>query len=159
MGRPHLTAHDKKKLFEWHDAQNPLPKQREIEDWAMRNLKCPVSQSTISRLFKQRRAGRKVLDLLEKRKQLSRWPELEAAMYSEILAVENAKGMCSLKGIRLLAMTLWKEMPQYKDLPVPNFTKGWIGRFQQRHNFFKRKNFGSSGGVPPGAEDQMKKIR
>ena len=76
--------------------------------------------------------------------------------------MQHAEQSITITGdiVKSKAREFWLQMPQYKDLPPPAFSNGWIHRFQSRRDVKSRVNHGELGSVDlADVEKEMAAIR
>lgn len=82
-----------------------------------------------------------------KRKRPEKWPKLESALYTGVKWYEAKGGVITAKVIRMMAERLWKRIDEYKDMPLPSLSNGWIDGFKGRYGIKKRRRDGELGSV------------
>jgi hypothetical protein len=87
------------------------------------------------------------------------WPELEAALYDWQRLIEERGGITTTEILQSKTKIIWNQLPQYRGLPTPEFSYGWIVKFRQRHNILYQTLHGKAGSIGVTAEEQMKAIQ
>jgi Tc5 transposase DNA-binding domain len=57
------------------------------------------------------------------------------------------------------AREIWPQIPRYRHLKVPEFSSGWLARFDERYNIPKRTRHGEAASIPSETFEEMKAIR
>jgi hypothetical protein len=70
------------------------------------------------------------------------WPDLEAALFHWQLATNRQNNTVTGHLLQEMAKRLWLRMPQYRDLPVPKFSAGWLDAFKTRYRISRRIRHG-----------------
>jgi hypothetical protein len=73
--------------------------------------------------------------------------------------IENQGGFTSGDIIIEKAKEIWPQIPQYSNLPSPEFSYGWLTGFKQRHLIQRRLQHGEAGSVSSSTADEMKAIQ
>jgi hypothetical protein len=126
------------------------PTQNQIATWFSAKFH-PISQSTVSDSLKP------IYDYLDTEKRLERperlarkdgnWPDLEAALFQWQLATNRQNNTLTGHLLQEMAKRFWLRTPQYRDLPVPKFSAGWLDAFKTRYHIRRRIRHGEAGKV------------
>ena len=116
-----------------------------LSTWAEHEFKHKLSQSTISESLSTRYA---FLDTGKatnfKKSRQAAFPILETALKETLLRLNN-KGMPLTGDIIIsIAKQLWVKIDQFKDQPMPSFSKGWLDGFKSRHQFRRYRQHGEA---------------
>ncbi|EED18817.1 transposon, putative [Talaromyces stipitatus ATCC 10500] len=85
------------------------------------------------------------------------WPELESALSEWIRRAKNQDLALSHEIIRQKAKQFWPTI--YPGKPIPQFSNGWLERFQSRQEIKIKKQHGDTGDSAEDATLQMVRIR
>lgn len=88
------------------------------------------------------------------------WPDLENSLYEWQLRMEEKN--VTITGHILLGMaeSFWHRLPMYADIPPPQFSNGWLGKFKARHEIKRYVRHGESGEVDrEKVEEELQDIR
>jgi len=87
------------------------------------------------------------------------WEDLEIILYEWQKTIELQGGQTTGDLLVEKAHEVWRSLPQYKNLPEPRFSAGWLHRFKKRFNIKQHNYHGEAGSVPEQAEEEMAAIR
>lgn len=134
----------------------------ELQDWFLETFERSISRSSVSRALADK------LDFLDKgdvrynadarRQRSSNWPVLEDALYRWCKRKQHS---VTITGdiLKAKAEQFWCELEQYRDLPMPKFSNGFLNGFLKRNRIESHKRIGKAGSVPVGAENEMARLR
>lgn len=87
------------------------------------------------------------------------WPILEDILYHWQQWIENRNGLITGDILLEKARQIWSQIPDYQDIPTPEFSVGWLNNFKQRYNIRMRKQHGEASSVSQSATEEMKAIQ
>ena len=155
-----MTNTQQQALCTWFSQQNPQPPQKACIAWYKAQYSHELSQSTVSDSLSDRY---KYLDTSEPppstRNRTGAWEDLEIILYDWQKIIESQGGFTSGDLLIEKACDIWRSLPQYKDLPEPQFSAGWLHRFKKRYGIKQYNHHGESASVPQQAEEEMAAIR
>jgi hypothetical protein len=161
MARKRVDPKQRKALREWYFSQNPRPSQRACCTWFFDKYKHKISQSTVSESLNDHfRFVDQPDSLALVRQGTAQWPILESILSEweqKITAIPGnvVSGELLVEKARLI----WSQIPQYQNLPRPEFSQGWLTRFKARHEIRKRKRHGEAASLPKIAIEEMKSVQ
>jgi hypothetical protein len=166
MPRKNITNQQRKALRDWYFAQSIKPSQKACTAWFESQFSHRISQSTVSESLGDHF---KHLDTAQtsqasqasqaSRQRTAQWPLLEAILIDWQRNIEEKGAQTSGELLILKAQEIWPQIPQYRDLEVPEFSHGWLSRFKQRHGVKQYIRHGEAGSVPVIAEEEMRAVR
>jgi hypothetical protein len=159
-----VTTEDRIALRQrYFDTPGLLPTHQDLIDWFKQQYGRQLSQSIVSRTISD---TYKYLDeqntaiLGQMRRVQGKWPRLEQALFEWQQYVQNQAASITNLALLEQAERLWDRMDEYKGLPRPQFSNGWIIKFNKRHNIRNYRQHGEAGSVNTElAEEEMCKIR
>ena len=75
------------------------------------------------------------------------WPDLELALFKWQIAKLRKGAMITGDLLKVMAEAFWEKLPQYKDLPKPKVSTGWLDGYKSRHQIKKWVRHGETAGV------------
>jgi hypothetical protein len=135
----------------WANApEDAKPTQVQIAAWFSAKFH-PISQSTVSDslkpIYNYLDTGKKLQFPDRLARKDGKWPELEAALHQWQLSINRQNNTVTGLLFQEMARRFWLRMPQYRDLPVPQFSLGWLDGFKARYSISRRKRHGEAGKV------------
>jgi DDE superfamily endonuclease/Tc5 transposase DNA-binding domain/Fission yeast centromere protein N-terminal domain len=140
MKRNTLTFGQKEEIRK-HHAENKCTHEQ-LTVWATEHFGVAVGQSTIGKILKTKMES--LVDPEQKRLRVSRFPELEAALFEFVIKYQEKTSITDLV-ITSKARKLCEEMGISED--KFKISNGWLNRFKQRHGIRLRTLHGESGSV------------
>jgi hypothetical protein len=167
MPRHSISESQRKALRKWYNQQYPQPRQKDCVEWFRNKFNHQISQSTVSESlsnhFQYLDQDPQIPIKESFRQRAAQWPILESILYDWHLIIENQGGFTSGDIIIEKAKEIWPQIPQYSDLPLPEFSQGWLTGFKQRHQIQQRIQHGEAGSISNSISslilDEMKAIR
>ena len=163
MPRKGISDEQRRALRAWYQRQPPSVRQIDAINWFEHQYHHRLRQSTVSESLGSRYS---YLDQpIEPsssttfRHKQPQWPILEAVLFSWHQLVEEQGGEPTGDAILAQAKIIWPQIPEYQQLPPPEFSAGWLTNFKRRHNIKSRKHHGEAASVPAEAEAQMRAIQ
>ena len=137
-----ISNTQRKALRTWYHGQELRPTQKMCITWFEENFNHRPSQSTISDSLSNRyrhldNDNNEDIDATSFRNRSSNWQELESVLYEWQRSVEAQGAITTGHDLSEKARQLWRTLPQYRDLPEPQFSHGWLARFKKRFNIHK----------------------
>jgi hypothetical protein len=137
----------------------PYLSNKELGNWFYETYNQRVAPSSLTQILS---AQYEFLDRIQthqiddKRRRTENWPELETALFEWI---QRAEGQITISQecIRLKAKQFWPEI--YPGREMPQFSNGWLRRFQSRKDIKNRRQHGESGNIRENAASEMIGIR
>ena len=157
-----ISVTQRKALRAWYFAQRSRPSQKACIAWFIATYGHKLSQSTISESLSNQY---KHLDsvnpssLDSQRNRTARWIDLERCLYEWQLRIEYQGGLTTGDILCEKAREIWRSLPQYKDLPEPSFSIGWLDQFKKRWNIKQYNCHREAASVLQEAEAEMVTIR
>ena len=155
-----ISDAQKKALRVYASETHPRPTQRACAEWFSSQFKRHINRATVSKILSSKYqhldtgfAGQ------NKRPSASRWPALDEALHIWQQRHEDAGFPMTGPLIQNKAVEYWRKLPQYKNLPTPFFSEGWLSRFKQRHSIRYHTSYGESASVPTSIHDEMDAVR
>ena len=138
MRRQAIPDSQKKALREWYYNKYPRPRQRDCVPWFKEHFDHQLSVSSVCEILSKRydfldRMAAASPSLSSSKHRSSNWPVLEETLYDWQQQVERDGARVPGDVLIEKARTLWPEIPQYRDQPVPEFSTGWLAGFRKRH--------------------------
>jgi len=162
MKKKAVSIEQRRALRAWYQRQRPRPSQRACIEWFQLQFNHKLSQSTISDSLGPRFVSldsSAVSEVSGARLTQGQWPDLENILLTWQLRIEQQGGVTSGDLLREKARQIWQQLPQYSNLPCPDFSSGCLHRFKNRHKIKQHTRHGEAGSVPEVAEEQMKALR
>jgi hypothetical protein len=125
---PHLTQPALAEWFEAHTGK-PIRPNSVSEILSSRYTSLDSDQTKRPKLLKQRRAAYPVLERI-----LSDWVYRQEQHL--VISSDLIKGK---------ARSFWPRIPEYNEIPIPDFSDGWVGKFKARHGLRYRPRHGEAG--------------
>jgi hypothetical protein len=157
-----ISIDQRRQLRAFSQSLRPKPSQKRCIEWFQATFNQRISQTTVSEsLSDQYQSLDSSLTLVKDTQKLqkSHWPELEEVLIEWQRMVESQGGVTSQDLLRSKAKEIWQRLPSYANQPSPDFSNGWLYRFQKRHNIRQHTLHGEAGSVPAIAETTMHQIR
>lgn len=140
------------------------PPQKKLERWFNEKYHHRLAQSTLSDILSSKFAH---LDNCKRaqrpdneRKRVAYWPDLEDALFDLQQRLQKKEAPMTGEMLKQLAADLWQKLPQYRDLPVPKWSNGWLQAFKDRHYIKRYTRHGEAGAVNRVVvEEELIKIR
>jgi len=155
-----ITSTQRKALRTWFFQQNPRPSQKACIDWYKNQYGHELSQSSVSDSLSDRYKNLDTIDPSPSiRNRTGAWEDLEIILYEWQKTIELQGGQTTGDLLVEKAHEVWRSLPQYKNLPEPRFSAGWLHRFKKRFNIKQHNYHGEAGSVPEQAEEEMAAIR
>ena len=147
----------------YFNSPGPKPSHQDLVNWFQHKYGRQLSQSVISRTLSKewKHLDEDTSPIPGKiRQKQGKWPRLEQALFEWQQYVQDQQASITNLTLLTQAKRLWDRMDEYKDLPRPKFSNGWIIGFNKRHNIRNYRQHGESGSVDTKlAEEKMAKIR
>lgn len=148
--RPGITIEQRRALRK-HSQAYPILRQTQLVSWFEQQYRRRINQSTVSDTLGAKYAS---LDIdynnttrsTIQRDRAANWPVLERALVAWLRSVE-VKAPISDEVLREKATRLWRSLPDYHLMEVPQFSHGWLYKFKRRHNIQSRVRHGEAGSV------------
>lgn len=163
--RQSITQAQKRALREWVHTFPKAPTHKQCVAWFKEKFNRQISQPTVSEILSDRYqwldhpTDPTPLREDSARHRQSHWPDLEHILYTWQQIVEGKKGLVTGDLLIVKARQIWSTLPQYKDLPQPRFSQGWLSNFKARYKIHAVTQHGEAGSVPEAAEEEMRGIR
>jgi hypothetical protein len=155
-----ILVSQRQALRTWAFNQHPRPSQKACIAWFYDKYGQKIGQSTVSESLS---AHFETIDDSESSKRArirtGQWPDLEEVLFKWQLRIEEKGGVTSGELLQQQAQQIWRQLPQYSQLPCPEFSVDWLQKFKNRHNIRDYKRHGELGSVPETSEDEMKGLR
>jgi hypothetical protein len=163
MPRIAITDNQRRALRAWYRCQGPSTRQKDVINWFEREYGHRIRQSTVSDSLSERYSyldsapNTSATDRTRQRQ--AQWPILESILFDWQQLLESRGS--DVPGDILIekARSIWPQIPDYVNLPLPEFSSGWLTNFKRRHNIKLHRHQGEAGSVPPQTEDEMRAIR
>ncbi len=147
-------------LRAWAHSQHPRPTQKACIEWFSNQYGQRISQSTVSESLSSHFDSLDSADNHHRaRVRTGQWPELEKVLFDWQLRVEEKGGITSGELLREKARRIWHELPNYSNKPCPEFSVGWLQKFQKRYKIQRYIQHGEAGSVSQTIEEEMKGLR
>lgn len=136
MPRHAISSEERRAIRRWYSTQIPKPRQIDVIRWFEQNYGRELRQSTISESLSDRYS---FLDTDATgsgayRQRSAQWPILESLLFEWYQNLEQQGELISGDDILDKAREIWPQIPEYTQLPSPNFSQGWLSRFKNRHS-------------------------
>ena len=82
------------------------------------------------------------------RVRLSKWPELESALFQWHQSVDQSGGIVSTEMLKEKAISIWKQLPQHHVEREPSFSNGWLVSFRRRYQIKPPPRHAEAGSIP-----------
>jgi hypothetical protein len=131
----------------------------QLAEWFRCRYKQPISRATVCRSLSSHYAfldSPSSHDLSRQRRRTGHWPELETALFEWIQRAEG-RITISQEVIREKAKQYWARL--YPEKEMPQFSNGWVYKFQVRNSIKSRVLHGENGDLSPSAAVEMIGIR
>ena len=162
--RTAITQAQKRALRQWARSCEKTPSQKDCIAWFQEQFNSLISQTTVSKCLGT------TYDWLDNppsttnkdnsaRNRQSHWPELEQILFNWQQLIQAKSGLVTGDLLIAKAYEIWHALPQYKDLPKPKFSNGWLQKFKARYKIKFFTQHGEAGSVPQEAEEDMKALR
>ena len=151
-----ITLEQKKALRAWASSFDKKPAQLECIQWWQDQYGDSLGQSAISNILSNRYnyLDNPDTETTGKRKRVSYWTELEAALF-ELEQRYEGKGLIVTGDIlRLKASEFWNHLPIYHNQPCPQWSNGWLSGFKQRHQLKSLRQHGEAASAKTGRQTQ-----
>lgn len=160
MPRLSLTNAQKKALRQWYRSQSTKPTHQACIKWFEAQYGRKISQSTVSDCLNNKYKYLDTSNDIESRRQrVAKWPILETILF-EYQKLLESQGHATTGDILIeRARHIWHQVPEYRELPEPHFSQGWLTRFKQRHGIHSHIQHGEAASVPITAVDEMKAVQ
>jgi hypothetical protein len=140
----------KRRALRRYRAEHPRASQKELQQWFTDKFYHTISQSTISEILSTKYTHldndtRKDFKLKGQRTSKADYPDLEAALFEWQQKIQKMKGTITGDILKAKASEIWSLLPQYKDLPEPKWSNGWLEGWKKRHNVKQYVNHGEAG--------------
>lgn len=127
------------------------PTHQELIDWYQAEYGREISQSMVSRTLSAAwasldQANQPAIEGRVRQKQ-AKWPLLEQALFEWQQYVQSQQALITNAALLSQAKRLWDRLDEYKDLPQPQFSNGWVIKFNKRHNIRNYRQHGEAGSV------------
>ncbi|KAE9376455.1 CenpB-DNA-bind-domain-containing protein [Stipitochalara longipes BDJ] len=155
-----ILLSQRRALRAWALQQHPRPSQKACIAWFQEQYNRTISQSTVSEsLSSHFKAIDTSTNAARSRLRSGQWPDLENLLFLWQQEMEERGDTASGELLRIKAQQLWQQLPQYSLLPCPEFSKGWLQKFKQRHNIRPSAVDRELGSVSETAEGEMNGTR
>lgn len=131
----------------------------QLQKWFEEEYNQNITPSTISRTLSTNYNWldtAKDYQLDAKKHRAESWPELEQALYEWIQRAETQISV-SQELVREKARQFWPSL--YPEKKMPQFSNGWLQRFQNRRNIRSNTRHGEAGSLSTDADEEMIRIR
>lgn len=162
MPRQPISDIQRKALRQWFQHQYPQPRQRDCMFWFKNKFNHQITQSTVSEILSDRYL---YLDQgIEPskptfRQRTANWPILEEILFNWQQNIERQGGLITGDILCEKAREIWCQIPQYNNIPSPEFSTGWLSGFKKRYNLYKRTQHGEASSVSNTAAEEMKAVQ
>lgn len=135
--RHSITLSEKKALRDYYASSPVRPSQRELIQWFQDKYQVKLPQSTVSSILSPKYAH---LDGLvaradgKKKQRPIKYPLLDAALFEWVQRKEQESLPITGDTLKRVAAQLWARIPEYTNLPQPEFSNGWLDGFKKRHS-------------------------
>lgn len=135
--RHSITLAEKKSLREYYASSPVRPSQRELILWFQEKYQVKLPQSTVSSILSPKY---KHLDGLvsradgKKKQRPIKYPFLDAALFEWVQRKEQDNVAITGETLKRIAAQLWGRIPEYTNMPQPEFSNGWLDGFKKRHS-------------------------
>ena len=85
----------------------------------------------------------------------AKWPILEQILWEFQRQIEDSGGVTSEDILCAKAHQIWSQLPEYSNLPRPEFSTGWVDNFKKRHGIKYRIRHGEAASVPSRAHEEI----
>jgi DDE superfamily endonuclease/Fission yeast centromere protein N-terminal domain/Tc5 transposase DNA-binding domain len=156
---------EEKKDLRKYAKRHPDLKQNELATWFYERYGKKASQGTISEWLSSKYAFLDSLmfrrrDAASSRKKMSKWPALDRPLFEFQQMMQRKNLPVTGNLLKEAARRLWTELPEYKDLPPPSFSNGYIDGFKLRYRIKRYKKHGEAESAPiEESEPRMEEIR
>jgi hypothetical protein len=160
MPRKSISDTQRQRLRQWYYSQPVKPSQKQCIAWFKEQYNHLISQSTVSEALGDKFKHLDTQIATDRaRNRPPQWPLLEAILFDFQKSIESNGASTTYEILRQKAVQIWSQIPQYRDQPTPDFSIGWLTKFNKRHNIKHRILHGEAGSVPVTAEEEMKAVR
>lgn len=162
MPRQPISDIQRRALREWFQHQYPRPRQRDCILWFKEKFNHQITQSTVSEILSDRYH---YLDQgIESskptfRQRTANWPILEEILFNWQQNIRRQGGCITGDILCEKARKIWPQIPQYKDIPPPEFSTGWLAGFKKRYNLYKRAQYSEESSASATAAEEMKAVQ
>jgi hypothetical protein len=160
--RPNKGISDaqKKALRIFASETHPKPSQRVCAAWFEEKFSRTIDRTTVSRVLSSQYDYLDGGDAgIRTRKSTAHWPLLDDALFEwQRQHIENGFPMTG-PIIRLKAAEYWRKIPEYKDLPMPVFSDGWLTRFKNRYSIRWHTFHGEAASGSDSIHEEMKAVQ
>lgn len=135
--RHSITLAEKKSLREYYTSSPVRPSQRELIMWFQEKYQVKLPQSTVSSILSPKYAH---LDGLvsradgKKKQRPIKYPLLDTALFEWVQRKEQENVPITGETLKRIAAQLWVRIPEYANMPQPEFSNGWLDGFKKRHS-------------------------
>ena len=164
--RQAVSTEQRRQLRAFSRNNAPRPSQRRCVEWFYQTYNERISQATVSHSLSARFAALDSPTTLNsshtqrrQRARAAQWPELEAILVEWQKSVEAQGGLTSQDLLRAKAQEIWACLLSSSNQPSPEFSHGWLRRFQLRHGIAHHLRHGKAGSVPTAALEASRASR
>jgi hypothetical protein len=155
-----ITDAQKQALRAYWSQTNPRPTQRACVDWFQSQFDRQIDRTTVSKILSSKYTH---LDMgpagSNKRVSSPQWPILDQNLAEWVEGHISVGYPITGPLIQYKAAEFWKKIPEYRDLPTPLFSDGWVTRFKQRHSLRYITFHGEAASVPSSIHDDIIPLR
>ncbi|KAL2315592.1 HTH CENPB-type domain-containing protein [Schizosaccharomyces pombe] len=163
LRRQALTLAEKKAIRKHYFESATKPSQQELISWFEEHFHKKLAQSTVSSILSSKNEFLDNLDAENsqiRRNRQGKYPILENALIDWQTRLQKQDGAITGNAIKKSAAELWRRIPEYSELPIPEFSNGWLEKFKKRCLKHGLKLQGESTSVNQGTyEENMVQIQ
>ncbi|EPY54077.1 hypothetical protein SPOG_05545 [Schizosaccharomyces cryophilus OY26] len=135
-----ITEKEKKELRNYFYNSSDKPTQSDLISWFKQRFDKDLSQPSVSQILSSRYSYLDHLTDVDgdvKRNRPAKYPILEKLLFEWQQRAQSQNQVVTGEAIKETASKLWKKIPEYKDLSMPEFSNGWLENFKRRHQQFQ----------------------
>ncbi|KAJ6134766.1 hypothetical protein N7523_001088 [Penicillium sp. IBT 18751x] len=158
--RKGISDAQKQALRAFSSQTTPRPSQRACVDWFQAKFNHQITRASVSRILSSQYqhldtgpAGSSM------RVSSSQWPVLDQKLSEWVNGHISSGYPITGALIQYKAAEYWTKIPEYRGLPKPHFSDGWVTRFKQRYGLRYYTFHGESASVPSSIHNDIGPIR